>query len=199
MNTVNELITFLGQRIKQGCTDFYRTSVERFHRGLIKLDDIENYQEFIGRCEPQEEVTYQDELNQQKMEQWREIEQALPNLSQNQQLFIRLCLQYSFSYDRIAWHLGGISDYEVAKKVERTLACLKNMVTGAKKLSLTATTKTFLFEGELNEEQANILQMRYESNFSFEEIALELGLSQEYVQTVFVQAYTAISWKKRSF
>lgn len=196
MNDVSEIIAFLGQRIKQGCTDFYRKSADRFHRGLIKLDDIENYQEFIGGYGP--EVVYQEELDQQKMAQWQEIERAVPNLSPNQQLFIRLCLQYSFSYDRIAWHLGGISDYEVARKVEKTLACLKNIVTGAKKLNIATTTRTFLFEGELNEEQANILNMRYELNYSFEEIALELGLSQEYVQTVFVQAYTAISWKKRT-
>lgn len=194
INDIKELITFLSQRVKQGCTDFYRQSSARFHRGLIKLDDIGNYQEFIGAYEP--EVVCQEELDEQKMAQWQEIERALPNLSQDQQLFIRLCLRYAFSYDRIAWHLGGIADYEVARKVEKTLAALKNIITGAKKLNTVTTAKKFLFEGELNAEQAQILHMRYELNCSFEEIALELGLSQAHVQTVFVQAYTAISWKK---
>ncbi|SDF81446.1 RNA polymerase sigma factor, sigma-70 family [Mucilaginibacter pineti] len=196
MNSANEIITFLGKQVKCGCNDFYKKSSAKFHRGLIKLDDIENYQDFMGANEPQDEIdltdiTYQEELDQLRAEQWQEVESVLPNLSANQQLFIKLCLQYSFSYDRIAWHLGGISDYEIARKVEDTLKNLKDIIINTKKLNLTKTSK-FLYEGELNEEQANILNLRYDLNFSFEEIASELGLSQGYVQTVFVKAFKAI-------
>ncbi|WP_157262283.1 sigma factor-like helix-turn-helix DNA-binding protein [Pedobacter sp. PACM 27299] len=125
-------------------------------------------------------------------EQWRPVESVLPNLPENQQLFIRLCIKYSFSYERIAWHVGGITDYQVAKTVEKTLESLKSILKNSQKLNTVGKTNKVKFEGDLCEEQSTILHMRYELQYSFEEIARTLNLSQNHIQKVFVQAYTKI-------
>jgi RNA polymerase sigma factor (sigma-70 family) len=191
------LISFLEKQIRQGCSDFYEKTSVRFQRGMIRLDDIENYQEFIGGYDPRTEIEdipifQQEEMEKEQQEQWAAVEKLLPNLSQEQQLFIRLCLRFSFNYDRIAWHLGGISDYEVGLKVEKSITALKSIIMDTKKLEVTAKARSFSFEGEISEAQAQILNLRYEMQYSFAEIAAELGLSQVDVQRNFVQAYRTL-------
>ncbi|MEO5777769.1 MAG: sigma factor-like helix-turn-helix DNA-binding protein, partial [Flavobacterium sp.] len=100
--------------------------------------------------------------------------------------------KYSFNYDRIAWHIGGISDYQVARKVEKTLECLKAILTNTQKLTTVGKTNKFKFEGDLCEEQSAILHMRYELQYSFEEIATALNLNQGYIQKAFSNACTKI-------
>lgn len=188
--------TFVKKWTSDGCKAYYRTSDTKFQRNMLKLDDLENYQEYIGGYNPWEEedtdVLYQQELDENMRKQWEQVEHVLPNLPENQQLFIRLCIKYSFSYERIAWHVGGISDYQVAKTIEKTLQSLKSILTNSQKLNVVGKTNNFKFEGDLCEEQSTILNMRYELQYSFEEIARTLNLSQSYIQKVFVQAYTKI-------
>lgn len=192
-----KLLSLLNQQINQGCNDYYKKVSQRFYRNLIKLDDIENYQEFIGGYEEQDnpdemDTVYQQELDQEQQQQWAEIETAMPNLPEEQQLFIKLCLRYSFSYDRIAWHLGGISDYEVARRIEKTTESLKHIIVNTKKLDVITKTKTCSFEGELTEEQTDILKMRYEMQYSFGDIAAKLGLSERQIHKTFVQAHATL-------
>src|SRR5690606_16442973 len=136
------------------------------------------------------------QLELEKKKQWDKLQTLLPNLSQQQQLFIQLCLKYSFSYDRIAWHLGGISDYEVAQKVEKTISTLKAALCDSNKLESITKRKAFTCEGGLSDEQAKILNMRYELQYSFEEIADALGLEDNHVKKAFVQAYSTIRKSK---
>ena len=183
---------FVKEQTKQEALGYFRKSANRFHRNLVRLDGIDNYQEFIcgNRAEDEEHHVFSEQqVDKQQTEQWEHIQKVLPTLSERQQLFISLCLKYSFSYDRIAWHLGGISDYQVALHVEKTLESLRSVITNTKKLDQAGKTRCMKYQGELNAGQAEILRMRYELQYSFEEIARALNLSRGQVQKTFLAAH----------
>lgn len=183
---------FLKKLISDGCKAYFKVSGNRFQRNLLRLDELENYQEFIAdhdtEMDDDGQLIYQSEPEEQIREQWEKVEAVIPNLSLDQQMFVRLCIKYSFDYGRIAWHIGGISDYQVARKVEKTLACLKSIITDTRKLDLVGSSSKFRFEGDVCEEQVSILHMRYELQYSFAEIAAALKLDQGYIQQAFVRA-----------
>lgn len=187
---------FVKKLTSDACRAYYKTSTNRFQRNMLRLDEIEDYQEFMCGHDPENEdsteILYQEELDKDLKEKWIKLETLIPNLSQEQQLFIRLCLKYSFNYDRIAWHVGGISDYQVARKVEKTLESLKAILTDTKKLDSIGKTSKFRFEGDICEEQSSILHMRYELQYSFEEISTALNLDQGHIQKAFANACTKI-------
>ncbi|MEH3113424.1 hypothetical protein [Pedobacter terrae] len=193
--------TFLRKVTGDGCRAYYKTNANSFQHSMLRLDAIENYQDFIGGYNPDDDLgtdaVYYLELRDEEKKQWERIEAVLPNLSHDQQLFIRLCIKYSFDYPRMAWHIGGISDYQVAKKVERTLECLKAIVNDAEKFSELGKTNRFSFEGEVSEEESKILTMRYELQYSFSEIAEALNLDQGYIQRAFAAASLRIKKNRR--
>jgi len=184
--------TFVRKLTSDGCRAYYKTSSNRFQRNMLRLDEIENYQDFMFGDDPnienEADVFCHHEPNEEEKKQWERLEAVIPNLSQDQQLFIRLCIKYSFDYGQMAWHIGGISDYQVARRVERTLECLKAVVTNTEKLNKIEKTSRFRFEGDVSDEQSMILQMRYELQYSFTEIAEALSLDQGYIQKAFASA-----------
>ncbi|MCD0487738.1 sigma-70 family RNA polymerase sigma factor [Pedobacter sp. MC2016-14] len=132
-----KLKDFLLNQMKLGCESFRQKSSLSFHRNLIKLDDIENYLEFTAGYWPEEQLDLPNPaVLREKEQQWNEVNAILPGLPLNQQLFIKLCLQYSFSYEQIADHLGNISDREVARKVKQSIENLREKVRNIRKLTL---------------------------------------------------------------
>ena len=192
----DQIEVFLKKLTSNACKAYYKTSTNRFQRNMLRLDEIEDYQEFMCRYDPENEddsdILYKEELDKDLKEKWIKLETLIPNLTQDQQLFIKLCLKYSFNYERIAWHVGGIYEYQVARKVEKTLEYLKTILTDTQKLEIVGKTSRFKFEGDLCKEQSSILRMRYELQYSFEEISSALNLDQCYIQKVFVGACTKI-------
>lgn len=192
--------TFVKKLTSDGCRAYYKTSSSRFHRNMLRLDEIENYQEFIGGYDPtieeETDIFHYHEPEEEEKKQWERVEAVIPNLSHDQQLFIRLCIKYSFDYGQMAWHIGGISDYQVARKVEKTLECLKAVISDTEKLNKIEKTSRFRFEGDVSEEQSMILKMRYELQYSFTEIAEALSLDQGHIQKAFAAASTKIKKTK---
>lgn len=189
---------FLRKLIRDGCRAYFKTSSNRFQHSLLRLDDMETYQEFLvghdtGEDDEQQDLYQQQQPEAQLREQWKKIQAIIPNLPSEQQLFIRLCLRYSFDYGRIAFYIGGISDYQVAMKLEKTIACLKAIITDTQKLEVAGKQSKFRFEGDISEVQSSILHMRYQLQYSFGEIAAALNLDQGYIQ----QAFAAASLKVR--
>jgi len=184
--------TFVRKLTSDSCRAYYKTTAGRFQRNMLRLDEIENYQDFTVGYNPdpdgEGDVIYYHEPGDEEKKQWERVEAVLPNLSSDQQLFIRLCIKYSFDYSRMAWHIGGISDYQVARKVERTLECLKAVIHDAEKLNGLEKTSRFSIEGEVSAEESKILKMRYELQYSFGEIAEALNLDQGYIQRAFAAA-----------
>lgn len=183
---------FVKKLTSDGCRAYYKTSNNRFNRNMLRLDEIENYQEFIGGYDAswdnETEILCPQEHSDEEKKKWERVEAVIPNLSQDQQLFIKLCIKYSFDYGKMAWHIGGISDYQVARKMEKTLECLKAVISDTEKLSKIQKNSRFRFEGDVSEEQSTILKMRYELQYSFSEIAEALSLDQGYIQKAFAAA-----------
>ncbi len=97
----------------------------------------ECYQEFLLGYEVEEEeemdLVYLEKLEEEKQQRLDQLGNLLPSLNQQQQLFIKLCLKYSFNYERIAYYLGGISDYEVSLQVEKTIDTLRSVFNSSQK------------------------------------------------------------------
>lgn len=144
------------------------------------------------------DTVYLEQLEHEKQLRLEKINQLLPNISQQQQLFIRLCLKYDFNYERIAHHVGGISDYEVGLRVERCIASLKSLLCDSQRLDTVARKKPLVSEGALTDEQAQVLNLRYELQYSFAEIAATLQLDDTKVKQLFIQAHAAVRKNKKS-
>ncbi len=197
----DSLYNFLKKQTKAAITMYFKKSRNRFQRSLLRLDGIEDYQEFMlgYDVESQEELdtVYLEQLEEEKRIQLDKISKLIPHLSDQQQGFIRLCLQYSFNYERIAYYLGGISDYEVSIQVEKTIQALRSILHSQDKLSLIGSSNTLKLEGEFTDEQAKVLRMRYELQMSFDEISASLKLSSPAVKKIFIEARTKVKPNKK--
>lgn len=199
---VEHLHQFLAQQLHEAGMTYYRKSINRFHRSMLRLDGIEDFQEFMLGYEEMDveevDTVYLEQLEAEKRQQLEKVNGLLPHLTDQQQLFLRLCLRYGFNYERIAHHLGGISDYEVAQRVEQCITNLKAALSDTSKLDGATRTKPLVTEGMLTEEQAQVLAMRYDLQYSFEEIAEALQLDDTKVKSLFVQAHAVIKKSKKS-
>lgn len=202
LQDVNHLHQFLSQQIREAATAYYGKTIYRFHRNMLRLDGIEDFQEFMLGYEVEEEAeedtVYLEQLEEEKRQQLVKVNELIPHLNQQQQLFIRLCLKYEFNYERIAYHLGGISDYEVGQRIENCIANMKAALCDTQRLEKTNRTKPIAMEGMLSDEQAQVLMLRYDLQYSFEEIAEALKLDDNKVKSLFVQAYAVIRKSKKS-
>ncbi|MDQ8003388.1 MAG: sigma factor-like helix-turn-helix DNA-binding protein [Pedobacter sp.] len=199
MEVVEQLELFVRKLIADGCRAFYKTANHQFQRSMLRLDEIDDYQDWMAgfdpRLESEEQALYEQAPDEQLKEQWAQVERVIPSLNLDQQLFVRLCMKYGFDYGRIAWHVGGVSDHQVARKVEKILKELKAILSDTKKLG-TVKNSQFTFQGDVSEEQSEILRMRYTLGYSFAEIAKELNLPQGDIQRTFVNAMTKVKKEK---
>jgi RNA polymerase sigma factor (sigma-70 family) len=202
VNGIEDILTFLKTQVRSAIRDFYTKSNNRFHRSLLRLDGIEDYQEFLHSYAMEDEVAmdviYLDEIDEEKKQRLDKLRNLLPNLNQKQQLFIELCLKYSFNYGRIAYYLGGISDYEVSRQVEKTIDTLRAILNSSQKMELMNGPAKIVLQGEFDGQQAEIFHMRYELQLSFEQISKELNLSPAAVKKLFVQAHARIKTGKKT-
>ena len=188
---VAHLHRFIERQVSEGGKAYFRAQRNRFHRQLLWFYDYEDPDSlWSGAFEPS---TVQTEDNdEERNEQMEAVRELLPHLADEQQLFIRLCLKYDFNYDRIAFYLGGIQEYEVAQRVNKCLSNLKSLLANSRKLSEVTGSRRLQVDKCLSREQAEILELRYELGHSFEEIAVRLGLCSRKVRTLFIQAFTTI-------
>jgi RNA polymerase sigma factor (sigma-70 family) len=204
VQTVEDVLKFLKTQMKQAVTLYFSTTRNRFNRSLLRLDGIENFQEFMLGQEDDhhldledEDWVYEDQLEHQKQEQWEKLTQLLPNLSQEQQQFIQLSLKFSFNYERIAYYLGGISEYQVALQLEKTIEKLKAIFQSENKLDLLQNSNKITLEGDFTEHQSEVFRLRYDLQMSFEEISEAMQLSSQQVRTIFIEAHTHLKKPKK--
>jgi len=201
INSEADILDFLKSQVKSAIQAFYQKSRNRFHRSLLRLDSIEDYQEFMLGYELEEEqeedVVYLEQLELEKKKRMDQINAVLPNLNSDQQLFIHLCLKYSFNYERIAYYMGGISDYEVSLRMEKTIDFLRTILNSEEKMQLMAKPVEFKLNGEMTEEEAEVFRMRYELQYSFDRISEALQLDGGQVRTLFINAHAKIKSAKK--
>ena len=197
VKTEPELLGFLQAQVRANIYAYYEKSQTRFQRSLLQVDGFENADEYllIDRPVPEEneELSVLDDLVRERRAQLIQLKKLLPTLKSEQKLFIRLCLKYSFNYDRIAYYLGGISDYEVGMKVEAMLAELRQIFTSSDKLALLNRKETkFNVEGDFSTQQEEVFRMRYTLHYSFEQISEAMQLSEQEVKRLFVSAHAVV-------
>ncbi|HLS96246.1 RNA polymerase sigma factor (sigma-70 family) [Sphingobacterium allocomposti] len=193
---------FLKTQVKLAIKTFYSKTRNRFYRSLIRLDGIEDYQEFLLGYEIEEgeetDLVYLEQLEAEKKEKLAKLNGLLPHLNEEQQLFIRLCLKYDFNYERIAYYLGGISDYEVGLRIEKIIGTLRSIFDSSQKMEALSKRTHLAVQGEFNEQQAEIFRMRYDLQLSFDEIADALNLSGPTVRKLFIEAHAKIKRTKQT-
>lgn len=199
---IEDILSFLKTQIKAAIQVFYHKSHNKFNRSLLQLDAIDNYQEFLLGYEIEEEIEvdliYLEKLEEEKQQRLNQINSLLPSLNKDQQMFIKLCLKYSFNYERIAYYLGGISDYEVGLQVEKTIDNLRSIFNSSQKMDLISTSSKITIHGEFDELQSQIFHMRYELQMSFDQISESLQLNSAVVKKLFIEAHVKIKSKKKS-
>lgn len=202
INDVEDILSFLKAQVKSAINTFYSKTRNRFHRSLLRLDAIADYNDFLLGYEIEEEeeidIVYLEKLEEQKQHRLDQLNRLLPNLNQQQQLFIRLCLKYSFNYERIAYYLGGISDYEVSQQVEKTIDTLRSIFNSSQKMDLMNRPTKIVLQGEFDDRQAEIFHMRYELQLSFEQISEALQLNPSIVAKLFVEAHAKLKTAKKT-
>lgn len=202
VHSETEVFEFLKVQVKSAIQAFYQKSRNRFHRSLLRLDSIEDYQEFMLGYELEEEseddLLYIEQLELEKKKKMDQLNAIMPNLNNDQQLFIRLCLKYSFNYERIAYYMGNISDYEVGLQIEKTIEYLRSIIHSEEKMQLMAKPVEFKLNGEMTEEEAEVFRMRYELQYSFDKISEALQLDGGQVRTLFINAHAKIKSAKKT-
>lgn len=201
VKTEVELRSFLRAQVKANIFAYYDKSQTRFQRSLLHVDGFENPDDFLLVDKPvviqEENLSSPNELELQRRAQLAQLKALLPTLKREQKLFIRLCIKYSFNYDRIAYYLGGISDYEVGMKVEAILGELRQVISCSDKLTLLDNRETKLsFEGDFDTQQEEVFRMRYTLRYSFEQIAKAMQLGERQVKQLFVNAHAQVLRKK---
>jgi len=202
VNNVEDVLSFLKTQVKSAINAFYSKSQNKFHRSLLRLDEIEGYQDFLLGYEMEEDMEidllYLEQLEEEKEKRLNQINTLLPNLTSQQQLFIKLCLKYSFSHERIAYYLGGISDYEVNMQVEKAIATLNSIFNSSQKMELIDKSTNIVLNEEFDEKQSQIFHMRYELQMSFEEISKSLELDSTTIKKLFIEAHAKIKTAKKT-
>ncbi|WP_196937071.1 sigma factor-like helix-turn-helix DNA-binding protein [Sphingobacterium hungaricum] len=197
----SDILSFLKLQVNVSIQAFYSKSGNRFYRSLLSLDALQEFQHSVLGIDPaddeESDLIYSEELEQEKQQQLDKLNSLLPSLGQQQQLFIKLCLHYSFNYERIAYYLGGISEYEVGLQVEKTIETLRSVFFSVQKMNLLSQPPGIVLQGTLDKQQEEIFRMRYELQWSFEQISEALGLHCSAVKTIFVQAHSKIKKIKK--
>jgi DNA-directed RNA polymerase specialized sigma24 family protein len=189
----------LQKQVSEAIKSFYCKTQNRFHRSLLRLDDLENYNDFMHSDEQDEDNIIDSScIEQSQSDNMEKVQALLPHLPKEQQLIIGFCLKYNFNYERIAYYLGGISDYEVCLKVERSIALLKTILLSDSKIAAISHTQHIAIQGQFDHTQAEIFRMRYELQLSFEEIATALKLEPTVIKRLFVHAYAQIKKSKQT-
>jgi len=196
---VAHLHRFISGQVKEAGRAYHSRRSNQFRRKLLWFFDYDEPESLLPGEPPEWENGASleiEEPDEGESHQLEALNRLLPHLGHDQQLFIRLCLKYDFNYERIAFYLGGIREYEVARRVNKCIEQLKSLLADSRRLSEVSHTRTFRIDRQLSTEQADILRLRYELGNSFEEIATRLGLSPANVRTLFIQAFTTIKHGK---
>ncbi|MFD2742710.1 MULTISPECIES: hypothetical protein [Sphingobacterium] len=185
---VEDVEEFLHYEIKRAVREFYVNPSEQFHRNFIQL---QSYHLHCNRCQMQDVDSDESEDRQSLQDRIyiRKINALMPNIRQDQQVLIRLCLEYGFNYDRIADHLGGRSAQEVRFRVGQAIAHMRSVFENTEKLQQFEYASKDKNGVNLNPEEALVLHLRFEQHQTFDQIAEALDVDIQKANNLFVQAY----------
>jgi len=181
------LVNFLYTVISNECKWHYARPRNQFNRECYALEKIDNYQTFMLGYDPTVvDIHLEDQQQQQK--EYEQVVKVLPLLGSQRQRLIELCLQYGFQYKTISEQLG-ISIKETSNTLQHTIEEIKNILHQGYVLQPKEPEQKQFGVGQITEQEARVLALRCEQQYSFAQIANELQLSQKEVHRAFTTAY----------
>ena len=181
------LVNFLYTVISNECKWYYARPKNQFNRECYALEKIENYQSFMLGYDPTAVDAHLEDQQQQQKE-YEQVVKVLPLLGVQRQRLIELCLQHGFKYKTISEQLG-ISIKETSNTLQLTIEEIKNILHQGYVLQSQEPEPIQEEVGQITEQEAHILELRCQHQYSFAQIANELQLSQKEVHRAFTTAY----------
>ena len=188
IETPEHIFFFLRMVIKRECYSYYTQPRNQFFRKVNSLEEYQNYSDYLAGYDP---VKESEQLVDQDVQQhfFDQIKKVLPLLGSRKQHLIELCLEHGFSYKPIAARMG-ISIMEARITMQKTIAEIKTILNQGYILKTDETEEVQSQPlVEITEQQARVLELRCEQQYSFAAIAAELNLSQKEVHRAFTTAY----------
>lgn len=181
------LVNFLYIVISNECKWYYARPKNQFNRECYALEKMENYQTFMLGYDPTEIDTHLEDQQQQQKE-YEQVVKVLPLLGGQRQRLIELCLHHGFQYKTISEQLG-ISIKETSNTLQHTIKELKNILHQGYVLQAQEPEQKQEEVGQMTAQEARVLALRCQQQYSFAQIAKELQLSQKEVHRAFTTAY----------
>ncbi|PVH24833.1 RNA polymerase sigma factor [Sphingobacterium corticibacter] len=188
VSSLENVEILLFEEIKRATKEYYGNPSEQFRRNFVPLQTFhaESNCFWIADLDDKQYSQKQDPEDRIYI---RKINALMPNLRQDQQTLIRLCLEYSFNYERIADHLGGRSSQEVRFKAEQAIAHMRSVFKNTEKLQALEANLMQQQVTNLDSDEALVLDLRFNQQQTFTEIANALEVDVAVAQSLFVRAY----------
>ncbi|MEH6658135.1 RNA polymerase sigma factor [Leeuwenhoekiella marinoflava] len=182
------MVGFLYKVISTECKWYYARPKNQFDRDFYALDNFPNYQDYMLGYDPSEVDLHL--VNQQNRQRdYEQVVNILPLLGTQRKRLIELCFQHGFKYKTISEQLD-ISITEASNTMKKTIEEIKIILNQGYISKTDELAEEQPTSGvEITEQEARVLELRCEQQYSFAAIAAELQLSQKEVHRAFTTAY----------
>ena len=182
------IFNFLRFVMARECRYFYVRPANKFSRKVHTLEKFDNYQDYMAGFDPVDDTEHLEDQNSEQGN-FDRVKKVLTVLEPERRRLIELCLKYGFRYKAISSVMGK-SINETSREVKFAISDIKTIIDQGQVLkSKKSSSDALKVQGSMTKEQARILKLRCDKQYSFAAIATELQLSQKEVHSEFMVAY----------
>ena len=182
------LVNFLYTVISSECKWYYARPKNQFDREFYALDNYPNYLDYMLGYDP---AAVDDHLTdqQKKQKNYEQVVKILPLLGTQPKRLIELCFHHGFKYKTLSEQLG-ISITEARITMQKAILEIKTILNQGYVLHPNKREQNkYETQSDMTEQEAHVLELRCQQQYSFAQIATELQLSQKEVHRAFTTAY----------
>ena len=126
---------------------------------------------------------------QKKQKDYEQVVKILPLLGTQPKRLIELCFHHGFKYKTLSEQLG-ISITEARITMQKAILEIKTILNQGYVLHPNKREQNkYETQSDMTEQEAHVLELRCQQQYSFAQIATELQLSQKEVHRAFTTAY----------